>query len=126
MKILLVDDSKAVHALVKEMLEELTKITLQHVYDGKQAVEAVSLENFAVDLIFLDWEMPEMTGIEALPFLRNKLKETPIIMMTSKNAMADISEALGKGATDYMMKPYTKDILIGKINQILGEEATTI
>lgn len=122
MKILLVDDSKAIHSLMEEMFSELTKITFQHVFNGKQALDAVSDESFQADLVLLDWEMPEMTGIEALPLLRKAKPSLPIMMMTSKNSINDMTNALDKGATEYTMKPFTKDILIGKIKQILGEE----
>ncbi len=121
MKILLVDDSKSVHALLEEMLDGCP-VTLQHVYNGKQAVEAIQVEGFQADLVILDWEMPQMTGIEALPEIRRIRKDLFVLMMTSLNTMSHISEALEKGANDYLIKPFTRDILIGKIEQVTGSE----
>ena len=115
MKILVVDDSKPVHSLLEEMLEA-AKISFQHVYNGQEAVDVFKTETFAADLVLLDWEMPTLSGIEALPLLKAARPNQLIIMMTSKNSMTDISEALEKGASDYVIKPFTKDILIGKIN----------
>ncbi|MES2614103.1 MAG: response regulator [Bdellovibrionota bacterium] len=122
MKIFVVDDSKAVHRLLEEMLNEFSQINLEHSYNGREAVDAVTSNCFEADMILLDWEMPELTGIEALPELKKCCSKRPIIMMTSKNSMADITEALTKGATDYMMKPFTKDILLGKIKLATGED----
>ena len=122
MHIMSVDDSKAVHAYLTEAFDG-TGATLEHYFDGQQAVEAVSKPGAkAPDIILLDWEMPVMSGIEALPALRSKLPNTIIIMATSKNAMSDIVLALEKGASDYIMKPFTKEILISKIEQITGRK----
>jgi len=121
MKILLVDDSRAVHRLVEEMLDR-PEHTFQHAYDGAAALAAVRAPGFDADLILLDWEMPELNGIEALPELRKARPALPIVMMTSKNSMENIVEALEKGASDYLMKPFAKDILIGKLNLIMGRE----
>ena len=66
--------------------------------------------------------MPVLSGIEALPKLRALRADLPIMMMTSKNAMADIIMALENGAQDYIIKPFTKDILMSKIEQVLGRK----
>lgn len=121
MKILLVDDSRSIHSLLGEMLEN-SKISFQHAFNGKEAIAAIDLHSFDADLVLLDWEMPELTGIEALPEIRKRRPKLTIVMMTSKNSMSDIVEALQKGADDYLMKPFTKDILVGKINQIMKRE----
>lgn len=122
MFIMSVDDSRAVHAYLAEIFQG-TDTYLEQYFDGSQAIAAVLAQGSKVpDVILLDWEMPVMTGIEALPSLRARLPETIIVMMTSKNAMSDIVSALQKGASDYVMKPFTKDILIAKIEQILGKK----
>ncbi len=120
MHIMSIDDSKAVHAYLAEAFDG-TGSTMEHYFDGQQAIAAVVKPGAkAPDVILLDWEMPVMSGIDALPALRGKLPDTIIIMATSKNAMSDIIMALERGASDYIMKPFTKDILIGKIEQLLG------
>ena len=73
-------------------------------------------------LILLDWEMPKLTGIDTLPIMRKMNTEVLIVMMTSKNAMSDVIEAIERGATDYIMKPFTKDILLNKIEQVSGKK----
>lgn len=121
MKILVVDDSKSIHSLLEEMLEE-HNIEFQHVFNGEEAVSAINEENFTADLILLDWEMPKLTGIETLPILKKLRPNITVMMMTSKNLLNDIADALGKGATDYIIKPFTRDILIGKISSVLGKD----
>ncbi|WP_186647327.1 response regulator [Fluviispira vulneris] len=118
MKILVVDDSKSVHRLLEEMVD-LPDLTFQHAYNGQEAVNAVQETDFSADLILLDWEMPILSGIETLPLLIKHRPKQTIIMMTTKNSMAEITEAMQKGAADYIIKPFTKDIIVGKINTIL-------
>lgn len=121
MKVLVVDDSKAVHALLEEIFDG-TKISLEHVFNGNEAIAAVMGNEFDAEVVLLDWEMPSLSGIEALPEIRKRKKDISILMMTSKNSMSNIVEALEKGANDYVMKPFTKDILLGKISQVTGKE----
>ncbi|TWW09336.1 Chemotaxis protein CheY [Planctomyces bekefii] len=121
MNVLLVDDSRAVHALVTEMFAN-SPVSLFHAFNGAEAVEVLSKNERDYEMILLDWEMPVLSGIEALPELRRLFGSNPIVMVTSKNAMEDIVRALESGATDYIMKPYTKEILFGKLAQILGRE----
>ncbi|WP_233231365.1 response regulator [Silvanigrella aquatica] len=121
MKILVVDDSKPIHSLLEEMLESYN-IVFHHVFNGQEAVNTIQDEKFDVDVILLDWEMPQLTGIEALPLLKKLRPDQIILMMTSKNSMLDIVEAIQKGAKDYIMKPFTKDILIGKITAAIGKD----
>lgn len=121
MEILLIDDSRAVHSLATEMLTT-NRITLKHAFNGQEGIELITKSDFNVDLILLDWEMPVMSGIDALPILKKMRPDVSIIMMTSKSAINDITMALSLGASDYIIKPYTRDILVGKISQTLRQE----
>ena len=121
MKILVVDDSKAVHAFTKGVFAG-TSVSLTHVFDGSEAVALLSNPAAIFDLILLDWEMPVLTGPETLVRLRASGNQTPIIMVTTKNDLASITSALENGANEYVMKPYTKDILIAKISNVIGKE----
>ncbi|KAB8029777.1 response regulator [Fluviispira multicolorata] len=121
MKILIVDDSKSVHRLLEEMLD-LPNLEFQHVYNGLEAISAIKETNFQADLILLDWEMPELSGIDTLPIIIKNHPNQTIFMMTTKNSMPEITDAMQKGAKDYIIKPFTKDIIIGKINSLLEGE----
>ena len=117
MKFLIVDDSNAVAMMVKEMLKEMGHSS-ERAVDGKDAVKILeSTSDF--DFILLDWNMPEMTGIEFLKYnYENHITETPIIMMTTENKPENIREALMFGASEYIMKPFTKDIIESKVTMI--------
>lgn len=114
MKILLCDDSKSVHAMFKSMMAD----TGHTVLDAFDAVDLVAhLENQCdVSAVLLDWEMPDVNGIEALRLLRNSGFILPIIMLTGKNSEANIQEALADGATAYIMKPFTRDLVLSALS----------
>ena len=118
-KILCVDDSKSIHAFLQECLVPITE-TIDHVYNGQEAVDLLKSNLNAFDVIILDWEMPIKDG----PTTFNELKalglKTPVFMLTSKNNPSDIMQMVEAGVTEYMMKPFTADIVIEKIQQILG------
>lgn len=120
--VLSIDDSKAVHAFLDVCLEG-TKVKLTHVMNGKQGLEEAEKNPF--DLILLDWEMPEITGPEVLSRIRQRDSTTPIIMLTSKNEVEDIASMIQNGANEYIMKPFTAQIIIDKIESVLGKSART-
>ena len=118
MKIIVVDDSRAVHAFVEDVFSE-SQAELVHFYDAQDFVDALAIGKIEADFVLLDWEMPKMNGIDALPIIV-KTTTLPVMMMTSKNALSDIAEAMSRGASDYVMKPFTKEILLGKVSQSFG------
>lgn len=118
MKVLIVDDSRAVHAFMKAIFAG-TGHSLQHANDGSEAVKLFEEDSKLFDLVLLDWEMPILTGPETLEVIRRMNKEVPIIMVTTKNDISSITQAISKGATEYVMKPFTKDILLEKIATII-------
>lgn len=117
MKVLIVDDSGPIRKLMGQMLRDMGFQTQEAIH-GKDAVEKL-LANHDVELIMLDWDMPEMTGIEfldALRPLRDKLPKRPtVVMVTTNNQMEKIVHAMTKGANEYIMKPFTKEILQEKL-----------
>ena len=116
MNVLVVDDSKAIFMMVTQMLEEKghKSIWAEH---GEDAVKKIS-EN-EIDLILLDWNMPIMTGPEFLQKNKDEsLTSVPIVMMTTENKPDHIKKALELGAVEYIMKPFTSDILFDKIELV--------
>jgi len=120
MKILVVDDSKAIHAFMKAILSG-TKAVLSHAFNGREAVDLIIAGN-KFDVILLDWEMPVLDGPGALAGIRSKDTSVPIVMVTSKNEIMDIQRALEAGANEYVIKPFTKEILHEKITSVTGQE----
>lgn len=118
MKVLIVDDSNSVAMVVSGMLKE-HGIESVRAKDGKDAIEVIQKE-CDFDLVLLDWNMPEMDGLDFLKFNQeNKLINAPIVMMTTEDKPEKIMIALDHGATEYIMKPFTNDILISKIKSVL-------
>lgn len=113
LKALVVDDSKSIYMVVKEMLEE-AGCNVTRAVNGKEACDVLGNQKF--DFVLLDWNMPEMNGPEFLKKNKNEnLTNAPVLMMTTENAPDYIMKALELGAAEYIMKPFSKDILISKI-----------
>ena len=123
MKIMLVDDAKAVHSFITSILGSYG-IEFEHCYDGAEAVGKVKSSEF--DLILLDWEMPEKDGITTLKEIRGSGNDTPIVMVTSKNDVSGIQDAIMSGANEYVMKPFTKDIIVQKISAVIPSFAELV
>ncbi len=119
MKILIVDDARAVHAFIREALLGYA-CELDQAFNGKEALVCLKT-NPDYTIILLDWEMPVLSGIETLREVRKQGIQVPVIMVTSRGEASRIQEALEAGANDYIIKPFTRDILIEKIQAISGE-----
>lgn len=120
LKILIIDDTRSVHTYMKTLLLKTKDVTATSVMNGLEGIEAYENQG-PFDLILLDWEMPVMTGPETLKRLVDLGCKTPIVMVTTKNAPSDIAGMLELGATEYMMKPFTADILFEKIETATGK-----
>jgi two-component system, chemotaxis family, chemotaxis protein CheY len=119
LRALVVDDSRAIRAVLKRMLGELGFQTAE-AGDGLQAL-AVLEEAGAFDIVLVDWNMPEMNGLELVKAVRAiaSFESMPMLMVTTESEMERVIEALTAGASDYLMKPFTKDALLSKL-EILG------
>lgn len=118
-KILSIDDSKAVHAYLDSCFE-VDQYKLSHVYSAEEGLELLTRDVSAFDLILLDWEMPKMNGPEALVEMKKLGVSCPIVMVTTRNNLEEIKDVLMKGASEYIMKPFTPDIIKQKVKDIIG------
>jgi len=89
--------------------------------NGREALEVMEAEKTAVTLVLADWNMPEMNGLELLKRLRQKpeLASIAVVMVTTETELDQMTAALEAGANEYVMKPFTKDILLDKL-QLAG------
>ena len=117
MKIMLVDDSKTMRKIQKGVLTKLGYTDLVEACDGQDAISRVFAEE--PNLILLDWNMPNMDGLSFLKAYRQKVKDVPVIMVTTEAEKSRIVEALQAGANNYVVKPFTPDILSEKIKQTM-------
>lgn len=114
---LVVDDSKVVRTIARRILEAI-EFAVDEAADGQQAVDACKLA--MPDAVLLDWNMPVMNGPEFLVELRQMPGgSSPIVVFCStENDMEHITEALSKGANEYIMKPFDEDIIRSKFEQV--------
>ena len=118
MRALIVDDSRAMRALVGKMVGDLGIETLYAAH-GREALQ--QLETAGVpDVALVDWNMPEMNGLELVQALRADARwaEVPIVMVTTETEMSQVMRALEAGANEYIMKPFTPDILRDKLDML--------
>ena len=118
-RVLIVDDTRSVHAFVKSLLLKSNEIEVTSVYNGAEAVELLK-ETEQFDLILLDWEMPVLNGPETFQEMKRMDVKIRTIMMTTKNDPGDIQMMFSLGVDEYLMKPFTLDILFQKIEWVSG------
>lgn len=116
---IVVDDSRAMRAILRRALEELGFQVVEAGH-GKEALERLAQMRIP-DLALVDWNMPEMNGIELLAELRRdrNYDRMAVVMVTSETEPAQISRALSAGANEYIMKPFSNEVLDEKL-LILG------
>lgn len=117
MKILVVDDSMIMRNIIKNILAEknISDSEILEAPDGKAAFDI--LDHNKIDLLFVDWNMPELNGLELVKILRmmDKYRDLPILMVTAEAAKYNVLEAIKEGVTDYIVKPVTGAMILKKI-----------
>lgn len=113
---MVVDDSRAVRRLLAQALEGMG-YTVEQAENGRLALEALTARTEPVSLILTDWNMPEMDGLAFLKEVRKRadFDAVPVIMVTTETEMEHVAEALEAGANEYVMKPFTLEILADKL-----------
>jgi len=119
-KALVADDSRAVRMILVRTLKQLG-YEVQEAANGREALEAIEAGNSGVKLLLADWNMPEINGLDLLKRLRRNpaLSSLAVVMVTTETEIEHIAEALEAGANEYVMKPFTQDILVEKL-QLAG------
>jgi two-component system chemotaxis response regulator CheY len=116
MRALLIDDSRAVRIIVGQILRDLGMEVLL-AGNGVEALEQIK-QNPDVELMLVDWNMPEMNGIEFIRAVRSQraFDSVRILMVTSEAQSDHVNEAINAGANEYLMKPFSKEVLVAKLN----------
>ena len=120
MRVLVVDDSSTMRRVVEQILEVLGHEAVPAA-DGATALEALRSTD-AIELILLDWNMPEMSGIQFLRKVKADpdLQEIPVIMLTTESERRKMIDAIEAGAKHYLTKPFQPETLATKILQCVG------
>jgi two-component system chemotaxis response regulator CheY len=114
---LVVDDSAVIRKVARRILEGL-EFRISEAEDGEQALSACRSE--MPDAILLDWNMPVMDGYEFLKQLRQMAGggRPKVVFCTTENDVGHIARALHAGANEYIMKPFDKDIMTAKLQEV--------
>lgn len=114
---LVVDDSRVIRKVACRILKELS-FEAEEAENGAAALMACRRQ--MPDVILLDWQMPQMSGIEFLKALRSETRGNhPIVLFcTTENDATHIGEAIGAGADEYIMKPYDRPMLEAKLAEV--------
>lgn len=117
--ILIVEDCDDTRRMIRYLLKTEGVIRVEEATNGSNALDLLKTKKF--DVIVADWKMPRMSGIELLTEARkiNSHKKTPFLMVTSMSETDSVMEAIEAGVSDYVVKPFTAEILINKITKVL-------
>lgn len=118
MRIMLIDDSKTMRNIQKSVLKQLGYTEIEEACDGQDALSKVGA--FQPELCLVDWNMPNMDGLTFVKKFREQNKTTPIIMVTTEAEKARVIEAIKAGVNNYVVKPFTPDILQQRITETLA------
>ncbi|HZD91025.1 MAG TPA: response regulator [Pseudolabrys sp.] len=121
LKVLIVDDQKSVRQVTRMTLEE---IGVRHIHEAENGVKAIDTASLQpLDLIISDYNMPEMDGLGLLRAVRGHpaARRVPFILVTGRGDKELVVKAAQAGANNYVVKPFTADILKQKIEQVIGK-----
>ena len=121
MRVLLIDDSKSMRAIQRAALQPLEPTQIVEASDGVDGLSKVIA--CKPQIILCDSDMPTMSGLEFVRALRQTDKTTPIVLISSKSDKAAVVEAIQAGVTNYVVKPFTPDLLRQRVNDALGKGA---
>jgi two-component system chemotaxis response regulator CheY len=123
-KALVVDDSRAIRSILSRILTK-NGFEVCQAENGVEALKALEGEASDISLLCADYNMPEMNGIELLKHMRAmpRFVSVPAIMITTETHMASMQAAFEAGANEYVMKPFTSDMILDKLRMlgVLGE-----
>jgi two-component system, chemotaxis family, chemotaxis protein CheY len=122
MRVLVIDDSRAIRIIIASILKELGMDVIE-AGNGREGLQRLSDEG-DVELVLVDWNMPEMNGLEFIQAVRAQPVHSSvrIMMVTTETEQSQVIRALEAGANEYLMKPFTKEVLVAKLSllDVLG------
>ena len=117
MKVLVVDDCDLMRIMILRDLKKMSAMECDQAANGQEAVRACQTNRY--DLVLMDWNMPVMSGFEALRAIRASGNKVPIIMVTTEAEKGRVIKALKAGANNYVIKPFQAEALVSKIKLTL-------
>jgi len=119
MRILVVDDFSTMRRIIKNILKQLGYNNVIEADDGTTAWETLNREH--IDFVICDWNMPKLKGIDLLRKIRDseEFEDMPFLMVTAEAQQENLVEAIQAKVSNYVVKPFTPDVLGQKIEKIL-------
>jgi len=124
-KVLVVDDSSTMRRII---MNSLGKLQFNQIVQAENGVEGFKKLSADTGLVITDWNMPEMNGLEFVAKVRDdpQYSKVPMIMVTTEAGKSEIVEAVKAGVNNYIVKPFTVDVLRDKIQSVLGIDLAEI
>ena len=123
MRALVIDDSRTVRAIIGQILRD-EGLEVIEAANGREGLERLG-QTPGIELVLVDWNMPEMNGLDFIRAVRADRGYDPvrIMMVTTETEQGQVLRALEAGANEYLMKPFTRDILVAKLSllDVFGE-----
>jgi two-component system chemotaxis response regulator CheY len=119
MKALVVDDARAMRMMLSGILKQVGFTDVAQAGNGKEGLAHLTAHP-DTNLAMVDWNMPEMTGIEMVEAVRQnaQLNDVCLMMVTTESEMTNVEQALSLGANEYAMKPFTKEVITDKLRML--------
>ncbi|WP_303674860.1 response regulator [Vampirovibrio chlorellavorus] len=118
-KVLVVDDSAIMRRVIMGILNSMNiaNDNIEEATDGCEAVEKAASQQYSI--ILMDWNMPNMLGIDAVRNIRASGNKTPILMVTTEGERTNVITAIQAGANNYLVKPFNAEDLREKFEQLV-------
>ena len=116
MRVLLADDSGTMRTIIRRTLESFGVSNTVETGDGQQALDLYNASG-GFDLVITDWNIRGKSGLELVREIRGCDKAVPIVMVTTESEKSRVLEAIAAGVTDYLVKPFTSDVLRKKLER---------
>jgi two-component system chemotaxis response regulator CheY len=120
-KVLIVDDFATMRKVIRNLLKQSGYENIVEAEDGVMALSELKANR--IDFVISDWNMPNMTGLELLKAVRadGDLSKTPFLMVTAEALQDNVVQAVKAGVDNYIVKPFTADVLSEKITEIVAK-----
>jgi two-component system chemotaxis response regulator CheY len=124
MKVLIVDDFTTMRKIVRNILKEIGFEDISEAEDGNDALQVLKKET--VGLVITDWNMPNLSGLDLLREIRQNPQTAtiPVLMVTAEGLRENVMEAIKAGVNNYVVKPFTAEVLQEKIEAIFKKQAS--
>jgi two-component system chemotaxis response regulator CheY len=116
MRAIVIDDSRAIRLILRRIVGQVG-FDVVEAEDGKEAMDVIAGLDAPPDLALIDWNMPNMNGLEFVAAARGdkQLRDMTLVMVTTESEQGQVARALAAGAHEYVIKPFTSDALLEKL-----------